>query len=171
MIEVSKIVGPEHLAQISILCVIINKKIGNENDVNEMLEKVKELAPELYLRFIDGEKIELLPLKIGRKVHRILDLICVPGYENIWVKPAFRLPRLQPPLEVSETYDILLNLLDIEKPALRPEVPWIGRAREKGIIMFTDKIVDDVEVEDRPNGEVKKKWNSFKPCCDKLEID
>ncbi|OMJ87239.1 hypothetical protein SteCoe_11082 [Stentor coeruleus] len=171
LIEVSKIVGPEHLAQITILCVIIYKKIGNENDKIKMLEKVKELAPELYMKFVDEERIELLPLKIGRPIHKILDLVCIPGYENIWVKPAFRLPRLQPPLEVNETYDILLNLLDIEKPALRPEVPWIGRAKEKGIIMFTDKIVDDVEIEDGLNGEVKKKWHSFKPCCDKIEID
>ncbi|OMJ86090.1 hypothetical protein SteCoe_12446 [Stentor coeruleus] len=126
-----------------LLGVIAEKTVGNTQRAEKHLRKVAELSPTLYRSFINNEDIFLTPLCTGSDFSKKFPLISIPDFSNIKLRPAIRIPALQPPLDFNDCFDILLNMLRLEGVVVRPEVPWLPKVDNNYV--FTDILVDDVE--------------------------
>lgn len=127
---------------IYILLAIAEKKLKNTHKLQKALEKLIELSSEMYTNFISHREIRLNPVFYENKFMENIEYFCIPGYENLYIRPIVRLPILPPPLEISDSYEALINLLRIEGPIVRPEVPWLAKVNDK--YMFTDEMIDDI---------------------------
>ncbi|OMJ90123.1 hypothetical protein SteCoe_7614 [Stentor coeruleus] len=127
---------------IYILLAITEKGLKNTNKLQKTLEKLIEISSEMYTNFISHREMRLNPVFYENKFMENMEYFCIPGFENLFVRPIVRLPMLPPPLEISDSYEALINLLRIEGPIIRPEVPWLAKVNDK--YMFTDEMIDDI---------------------------
>ncbi|OMJ81443.1 hypothetical protein SteCoe_18122 [Stentor coeruleus] len=130
-------------ADMFLLGVIAEKAVGNTLKAEKFLKKVAELNPMLYESFMNNKDIFLAPLCTDSDFSKKFPVITVPEFPNIKLRPAIRIPALQPPLDFNDCFDILLNMLRLEGVVVRPEVPWLPKVENNYV--FTDILVDDVE--------------------------
>lgn len=141
--ELSKTVEQDHSAKLNLLCAIIQISLCNKTAAEKYMEKVADVSPEVCNSFIRSENITILPLNTGNQFSTKFQICQLPEYPNVKLRPAFRLPRLQPPLEIFDTYDLLLYLFEIESLSIRPEVPWLSKVKDN--YKFTDVLLEDIE--------------------------
>ncbi|OMJ79231.1 hypothetical protein SteCoe_20783 [Stentor coeruleus] len=141
--ELSKAVEPNHSAKLNLLCSIIQILLCNKTAAEKYMQKVADALPEVCNSFIRNEKMTILPLNTGSQFSTKFRICQLPEYPNVMLRPAFRLPRLQPPLEIFDTYDLLLYLFEIESLSIRPEVPWLSKVKDN--YKFTDVLLEDIE--------------------------
>lgn len=117
--------------------------LGNKESAEIHLQKVAKASPEVYSSFIKSEDIQILPLNTGNQFSNYFPICELSEYPNVKIRPAFRLPRLQPPLEILDTYDLLLYLIENEGISARPEVPWLSKVKDN--YKFTENLLEDIE--------------------------
>lgn len=134
----SYIVEETHSAHLNLLCYLIESKLGSDSE--ECLKKCGEYAPEVLRLFKSGEATYVFPLHTGNQIYSKFQLLEFPGHPHIKLRPAIRLPQLQPPLELEDTYKILKSILVYQKIIPRPEAPWLKRINDN--YQFTDSILE-----------------------------
>lgn len=146
IIILSKIEGEMeeiHSIDLTLLLAIVQIGIGNFENGNMYLQKVAKFNSDLSDLFKENQEVIVYPLNTGNEFSRKFDLIELPDNCNIKCRPAIRLPRLQPPLDLTDSCEILLKMIKAENIDVRPEIPWLVKLNDRYI--FTENLIDDIE--------------------------
>ncbi|OMJ79230.1 hypothetical protein SteCoe_20782 [Stentor coeruleus] len=128
------------------LCLIlsiIEFDMGNTEISSMYLQKANKFNSDKCEKYKKNKEIILTPLSTGNQFSNKFSLIEHSTRKNIKFRPAIRLPRLQPPLDFNDTYEIILKMLRAENIDVRPEIPWLVKLNDRYV--FTDTLIEDIE--------------------------
>lgn len=121
------------------MCALINICLGANTKAEKYLEKVALFSQDTFHSFIKKDSIELLPLNTGSRFSKKFGLIEFPDFSRVSFRPAIRLPRMQPPLQIDDSFDMILQMIKYESVHPRPEIPWLNKVNE--CYQFTQSIL------------------------------
>lgn len=150
-----------HCVDLSLMLAIVEFDLGNTEISNMYLQKAKKYNSDICEKYKKNKEITLLPLSTGNQFSNKFSLIEHPTRKNIKFRPALRLPRLQPPLDFNDTYEIILKMLRAENIDVRPEIPWLVKLNDRYV--FTDTLIEDIESrmsEPSLGGRGRRIWKS-----------
>lgn len=129
--------------EIYLLFSIVDLSSSEIERFESSLEKVSELARDVYVKFIENAEVNILPFGSGCELEQNFKMVALNECQNVKVRPTFSIPRLQPPLDFNDSFDILMDLLKFEGILIRPEVPWLNKVNDQYV--FTDNLIEDIE--------------------------
>lgn len=138
--SLSKILNKKHKGQLLFLCSLLQIELKNLKAAEKLMQESYICDPDTLNPFLNKQQVIIKPLNTTNVLAMNFPLIQVFGNKKVRLRPAICLPKPPVPSIEFAVEEKVLDFFKISSISPKPEPPWLKR--NKGSIMFTDKMVD-----------------------------